>query len=313
MKIIDNHVILAVLTSFVVSACGGAIPEVDFHIAPSAGPAAPPPPSPPVGPPVTIIENVHQNGGDGSVMNSGRDFQSWLGKFEKGSKPMADVREYEETMGALYKAKHLPAEAKNVAIPASYLAGGQPTVRGDPEITMTNGEKIHYTGPATFVIVDAERGLKALLHVDVRPPADDYISSVWRYSYEQDQWRHLQIPQAESTRDVPLSPSAALHLSGPPPTGFIPRFRRGVTWLVLGGNVVPGPDYDHLMAILRAPREELRGQLELDESDLARRNVLAFAVTLAHFRSEGLHPCDHLRGARAAQLLAGFMWTYYAR
>ncbi|MDI1444876.1 hypothetical protein [Polyangium sp. 6x1] len=161
-------------------------------------------------------------------------------------------------------------------------------------IELGNGKRIQYSGPATFFLLDAEKGVRGMLLVDVREPGGGYISDVWMFDGAD--WRH-----GTMLKRVPLSERVSMPISSPPPRRTFDRFDLGPTWLVSNGAVVPGPSFRQALLALGRP-SDLAGE---PRASAGRRNMLRFALALEHFRREEMKPCDHIKPL-SETLLSGF-------
>ncbi|MDI1484370.1 hypothetical protein [Polyangium sp. y55x31] len=167
-------------------------------------------------------------------------------------------------------------------------------VTGVPGIELGNGKRIRYSGPATFFLLDANKGVRGMLLVDVREPGSGYISDVWKFDGAD--WRH-----GTMLKRVPLSEHISLPISSPPPRRIFDRFDLGLTWLVSNGAVVPGPSFRQALLALGRP-SDLAGE---PRASAGRRNMLRFALAQEHFRREEMKPCDHIKPL-SETLLSGF-------
>ncbi|TKC99854.1 hypothetical protein [Polyangium fumosum] len=161
-------------------------------------------------------------------------------------------------------------------------------------IELGSGKRILYSGPATFFLLDAEKGVRGMLLVDVREPGSGYISDVWMFDGAD--WRHGTMVES-----VPLSERISMPISSPPPPRTFGRFDVGLTWLVSNGAVVPGPSFRQALLALGRP-SDLAGE---PRASAGRRNMLRFALALEHFRREEMKPCEHIKPL-SETLLSGF-------
>ncbi|MDI1484667.1 hypothetical protein [Polyangium sp. y55x31] len=274
------------------TACSGPTPNMVIHAATGDaarmpvtwGPQPPAATAPaPTAPPVTQTQTVNVLVGPTSGLEPAR---------QTGDSPAA---------------KRSPTDTEDVEPTEA------PTVTGAQEIKLANGEQIRYSGPASFFLLDAKKGLLGMFLVDVRELDPGYMTDVWLLDGEE--WRH-----GTMLRRLSLSSRTNMPLSPPPPRSMLDRFNQGVTWLVSDGAVVPGPLFYQALYTLFGRQSNLDSE-DIHPNDAARRNVFRFLLALAHFHNEEMRPCDHL-SQYSGDLFAGFVrmnrassapWTTRAR
>jgi len=205
---------------------------------------------------------------------------------------------------------NLPAPVKAKAPPPE--KGGDITVRGDPELIFSTGERIHYYGPALFVLLNRD-GIKNLVYVDVYDGArGDNISDVWARSFSgpEGSWVHRHIEESDHVTAVPVNDSLLPTTPSGPPSDET-KFNNAVTWFVFEGTAIPGPSATEIRNALSKTKTELFSQITINDVEQEKKaNILGYNMLLGYFRQNQFVANSEIR-QRSLVLLGHWLGVHH--